>query len=206
MTVTLLTKVSQKRRRDGSLTFSCSGINPESMICRINTYNAVQTKNLELAGQTVIIRGCRVFNKDNVLYLQFDADTKVRTYFTNHCINSSDSGCTIRSGLRVGYIMRSLLLSRDFTWSHREGNWQLHFSAVHLHRALPVFCAFDKTNYSQWGTVPHKFPLVHADFLKGHFVMKYSNCKFSCVPMDQTVEQVYNKPAKGPSGIMGGHT
>ena len=34
---------------------------------------------------------------------------------------------------------------RDLTRSHKEGNWGLHLSAVR--RALPLFFAFDRTNY-----------------------------------------------------------
>lgn len=100
-------------------------------------------------------------------------------------------------------------LLRDLTRSLREGNWELHLSAVQ--RALPLFFAFDKTHYSRWGSVfyedclqlPYKFPSIHAEFLKGQFVVKNSTRKFSNVPMDQALEQMYNKPAKGHGGIVG---
>jgi len=46
----------------------------------MNTNNEAQIRNLE-PGQTVIIRGCRVFNRDNIAFLQFNADTKVRYIF-----------------------------------------------------------------------------------------------------------------------------
>jgi len=80
MKVTILTKICQKRQRNGSISFSCTGISSESVICRMNTFEDAQLKNLT-PGDTVIIRGCRVFNRDNVAFLQMDADSKVRYIF-----------------------------------------------------------------------------------------------------------------------------
>ena len=37
---------------------------------------------------------------------------------------------------------------RDLTRSHREGNWEMHLSAVQ--RAMPLVFAFDRTNYKRW--------------------------------------------------------
>jgi len=78
--VIVLTKVRPKRRHDDSMIFSCSGINSDSMICCITAYDAANIKNLE-PGQTVIVRGCWVFNRDEIVYLQIDSTMKVRYIF-----------------------------------------------------------------------------------------------------------------------------
>ena len=98
---------------------------------------------------------------------------------------------------------------RDLTRSHREGNWQLHLSAVR--RALPLFFAFDRTNYSRWVPLYYEdcisleetFPSIYESFQKGGFVVKHTVRHGSGVPMDQALEKEYNKPAKGPGGIIG---
>ena len=98
---------------------------------------------------------------------------------------------------------------RDLTRSHREGDWEMHLSAVQ--RALPLVFAFDRTNYKRWLplyfedslALPAKFPLIHGDFLEGGFVAKLSKRKGSAVPMDQALESQYNKQAKSSSGIIG---
>ena len=59
---------------------------------------------------------------------------------------------------------------RDLTRSHREGGWKLHISAVR--RALPLFFAFGRTNYSHWVplyyedciALEEKFPGIYALF------------------------------------------
>jgi hypothetical protein len=98
---------------------------------------------------------------------------------------------------------------RDLTRSHREGNWQLHISAIR--RALPLFFAFSRTNYSRWVPLYYEdcikleetFPAIHASFIKGGFVVKHTLRRGSGVPMDQALEKEYNKPAKGKGGIIG---
>lgn len=98
---------------------------------------------------------------------------------------------------------------RDLTRSHREGNWQMHLSAVQ--RALPLVFAFDRTNYKRWLplyfedciSLPEKYPLIHEDFIEGGFVAKLSKRKGSAVPIDQALESQYNKQAKSSSGIIG---
>ena len=62
---------------------------------------------------------------------------------------------------------------RDLTRSHREQNWPLHLSAIQ--RAIPLFFAFDRTNYSRWTPLcyedcvklPETFPEIHAEFVQG---------------------------------------
>lgn len=98
---------------------------------------------------------------------------------------------------------------RDLTRSHREGDWQLHLSAIQ--RALPLVFAFDRTNYKRWLplyfedclSLPVKYPLIYESFLDGEFVVKLSQRSASAIPMDQALESKYNKPAKSASGIIG---
>ena len=98
---------------------------------------------------------------------------------------------------------------RDLTRSHREGNWQLHLSAVR--RALNLFFAFDRTNYSRWVPLYYEdcvaleknFPAIYASFSQGGFVVRHTLKCGSGVPMDQALEKEYNKPAKGQGGIIG---
>ena len=97
----------------------------------------------------------------------------------------------------------------DLTRSHREGNWDLHLSATR--RAIPLFFFFNRTNYKRW--VPlyfedcmakkHDFPELWEHFCNGKFVVHQTKRKGSGIPMDQALEKQYNKPAKGPSGVIG---
>lgn len=107
------------------------------------------------------------------------------------------------------FIERIYPVLRDLTRSHREGDWQLHLSAVD--RALPLVFAFDRTNYKRWLPLYYqdclkleqKYPLIHQNFLQGEFVAKLTKRKASAIPMDQALETKYNKPSKSASGIIG---
>ena len=94
-------------------------------------------------------------------------------------------------------------------WADREGNWDLHVYA--FKSALALFFAFGKINYARWGSVylegfknlEKVHPNNYASFKKGSFVVQHGARKFSSVGMDQALEQIYNKPAKGHGGIIG---
>ena len=96
----------------------------------------------------------------------------------------------------------------DLTQSFRQGDWNKHLSAVR--RAIPLFFAFGHTNYSRWTPIYYeeclnlekKYPLLHTKFIVGDFVVAHSYRKGSSVPIDQALESAYNKPAKGPGGII----
>ena len=98
---------------------------------------------------------------------------------------------------------------RDLTRSHREGNWRLHLSEIQ--RAIPLFFAFDRTNYSRWTPLcyedclklPEVFPEIHAEFSQGRFVVIQTKRCGSGIPINQVLEKEYNKPAKGPGGVTG---
>ena len=69
------------------------------------------------------------------------------------------------------FIERIYPVLRDVTRSHREGNWQLHLSAIK--RALPLVLAFDRTNYKRWLPLyfedclilPKNIPLIHEEVI-----------------------------------------
>ena len=98
---------------------------------------------------------------------------------------------------------------RNLTLSLREGDWFLYVAA--LKDTLPLFFAFDRTNYSRWGSIfyedclrlPGKFPNIYSEYVKGNFVVNFTSRKGSFVPIDQALEKSYNKTAKGKSGIIG---
>ena len=106
------------------------------------------------------------------------------------------------------FIDEIALVLRDLTRSCREGNWELHLSAVQ--RAMPLCFAYDMVNYKRWLPIyfedclnlPAKYPEIYETFKNGGFVVKHTNRQGSGVPMDQALEKAYNKPAKSQSGII----
>ena len=98
---------------------------------------------------------------------------------------------------------------RDLKRSFREGNWGLHISSII--RIIYIVYAFDRVNYKRWLPIyfedclslKEKFPLIYDDFVSGGFVVNMSARRGSAVPMDQALEKAFNKPSKGPSGIIG---
>lgn len=100
-------------------------------------------------------------------------------------------------------------IQRDMTYAIRVGNWQLFVSTVH--RALDLFFACGKTNYSREAPLfyedckdlERKFPQVYRAFEQRAFVMYHSDRLGSAVGFDMALEKVYNKPAKIKGGIIG---
>ena len=83
--------------------------------------------------------------------------------------------------------------------SPREGDWNLHFSAVQ--RSIPLFFAFDRVNYKRWFplssedciALKDKFPTICESFMAGGFVLRHTKRKASGVLMDHALEKAYNK-------------
>ena len=97
----------------------------------------------------------------------------------------------------------------DLVRPHRKTDWGLYLSATR--RAIPLFFFFNRTNYERWVllyfedcmTMRSKFPEFWDHFSEENFVVYQTKQKGSGIPMDQAVEKQYNKPANGPSGIIG---
>ena len=97
----------------------------------------------------------------------------------------------------------------DLMQSFQQGHWDMHLSA--LRRAVVLFFAFGHINYNRWTPVyyeeclklPLLFPNLHASFISEGFVAHHTTRKGSGVPFDQALESAYNKPAKGPGGVIG---
>ena len=90
---------------------------------------------------------------------------------------------------------------RELTRSHREGNWNLHLSAVR--RFLSLFFAFERTNYCRCVPLYYEdcialeknFLAIYASFLQGGFVVRQILKCGSGVPMDQAFEKnITNQP------------
>ena len=111
---------------------------------------------------------------------------------------------------------RTLLLAIDViylyyihTFNFRSGNWQLHLSATR--RCIPLLFSFNHTNYARWVPIyfedclqlPVKFSELYESFMAGGFVVQRSKSKNSAIPMDQALEQAYNKVAKSAGGVIG---
>ena len=80
----------------------------------------------------------------------------------------------------------------DLTVSHRNGDRLLRLSVVK--RAIRVFFAFDRSNYSHWAplflqdclNLEQMFPLIYE---KGSFVVRHTHRKCTTVPVDQPLEK-----------------
>lgn len=91
----------------------------------------------------------------------------------------------------------------------RDGDWALHLQAVQA--LLPIFAAFDSTNYLRWCSLyledmhklPDTAPAVYQAFMAGKFVVKRTHGKFNAVGADMALEQTINRSQKSASGIIG---
>ena len=78
----------------------------------------------------------------------------------------------------------------DLTKSFHTADWNLHLSA--LRRALPLFFAFGRTNYTRWAPIyyeeclslPSVFPSIHSEFSKGNFVANITDRRGSAIPIN----------------------
>ena len=76
---------------------------------------------------------------------------------------------------------------------------------------MPLIFDFGQINYCRWLPLYYEdcmklktnFPILHEAFNRGDFVVHHTERKGSRVPMDQALEKEYNKPAKGPGGVIG---
>ena len=72
----------------------------------------------------------------------------------------------------------------------RDGNWILHLQAIQA--LLPIFAAFDSTNYLRWCSLyledmyklPDTTPGVYQAFIDSKFVVKRTHGNFNAVGAD----------------------
>lgn len=80
-----------------------------------------------------------------------------------------------------------------------------------LDRAIPLCFALDKVNYKRWLPIycedclqlPKKNTDLYPSFKEGDFIVYHTTRKGCPVPMDQALENAYNKVANGQSSIIG---
>ena len=70
------------------------------------------------------------------------------------------------------------------------------FFRIHYCRWLPFY-------YEDCMNLKSNFPILYEEFRKGNFVVHHTKRKSSGMPIDQALEKEYNKPAKGPGGVIG---
>jgi len=93
--------------------------------------------------------------------------------------------------------------------SDREGNWNLQLQSIQ--DLLPLFAAFDSTNYLRWCSLyledmkrlPETAPGIHTAFVEGKFAVKRTPGCFKAVGADMALEQTINRAQKSVSGIIG---
>ena len=87
----------------------------------------------------------------------------------------------------------------DLVRADREGNWNLHISAVK--EIMPMFIIFDRTNYTRWCSVyledmqklPEIAPDVYKAFMDGKFSVKRTPGEFNSAGTDMCLEQTINR-------------
>ena len=103
--------------------------------------------------------------------------------------------------------MVGLLL--QFIRAARTRNWELHLACIK--KILPWFFAYDHMNYAGYLTLywtdmvqlPQSNYAAHKALQEGDFVVARSTKPFAKIPVDQTIEQTFNRESKTPGGITG---
>ena len=105
--------------------------------------------------------------------------SKSVTAFTNSLKEFIENGLQVSNQFKFWntFLQDFVSVVRDLARSHREGIWELHLSAIR--RALPLFFAFNRTNYKRWVplyfedcmALPTVFPKIYDSFQKGGFVV-----------------------------------
>ena len=92
----------------------------------------------------------------------------------------------------------------------REGNWQLHMSAIHC--MIPWCFAYDRQNYArylpiyydQMTNLPKDHPFSYKHLQHGGLsVQRSEHNPFGKAPIDQTIEETVNKDTQTPGGTKG---
>ena len=76
VTLSVVTALSQKRKRDGTVVHSCIGMSTDNVICSVQLYDDKQMENFE-KGNSVIIRNALMYTGQDVSVITVNKNTMV---------------------------------------------------------------------------------------------------------------------------------
>ena len=125
--------------------------------------------------------------------------------FDHFIDNAKNSNETFKYWDTFIYLIQQV---ENLVHADRDGDWTLHLHAIQA--LLPIFAAFDSTNYLRWCSLyledmhklPDTAPDVYRAFMAGKFVVKRTHGKFNAVGADMALEQTINRSQKSASGII----
>ena len=126
--------------------------------------------------------------------------------FDIFCSKSAESSELCRYLITIKNSIRFL---QDLVCADRDGNWEKHLLSVQ--KLLPIFAECDSINYLRYASfylekmrkLEEEHPEIHAEFLKGNFVVKSNAGSFNAVAPDMKLEQTIQRSKKSSSGVIG---
>ena len=105
--------------------------------------------------------------------------------------------------------MDEVQIVRHFLRATKRNDIELHVST--LRQMCPMFFAFDHQNYARFTTLYYlqmlnlssNYPAAEQLFCRNGFSVGGSTLPSARKPVDQTIEQIYNRSAKTVGGITG---
>ena len=148
-------------------------------------------------------------NESFAIFRTFEGKKNSHDLFRNfdHFIdNAKNSNETFKYWDTFIYLIQQV---ENLVHSDRDGDWTLHLQTVQA--LLPIFAAFDSTNYLRWCSLyledmhklPDTAPDIYRAFMAGKFVVKRTHGKFNAVGADMALEQTINRSQKSACGIIG---
>ena len=136
---------------------------------------------------------------DLMLFLQTD---EWRECFSKFIVQECDKSPNFRFWWMYMEMVSALLM---FTRAQRDGDWELYMTS--FRKMIPFFFIYDHQNYARWGVIYFILMMqipeeIREEFLKGNFVVKFSNQRFSQVDPDHAQEWL-NRRGKVAGGIIG---
>ena len=125
-----------------------------------------------------------------------------RNYFSAFVKENSDESVNFSFWWKYMEMISILLM---FTRAQRDGDWELYLSS--FRKMIPYFFLYDHQNYARWSVVylaqMMQLPMqIKEEFMKGDFVVKCSELKFTQVDPDHAQEWL-NRASKIAGGIIG---
>ena len=136
---------------------------------------------------------------DIILFLQTD---EWREYYLKFIVEECDKSPNFSFWWMYMEMVSVLLM---FTRAQRDGDWELYMTS--FRKMIPFFFIYDHQNYARWGVIYFILMMqipeeIREEFLKGNFVVKFSNQSFSQVDPDHAQEWL-NRRGKVAGGIIG---